>query len=73
VAVARALVGQPEVLLADEPTSQLDPSAAGELRTLICEIHAGGTTVMLSSHDPQLVALGTTIYELDAGRLKGSP
>jgi putative ABC transport system ATP-binding protein len=73
VAVARALAGQPEVLLADEPTSQLDPAAAGKLRTLLRAIHAGGTTVVLSSHDPELVALATTVYELEAGRLKGLP
>jgi putative ABC transport system ATP-binding protein len=70
VAVARALAGNPEVLLADEPTSQLDPVAAGELRALVREIHGGGVTVVLSSHDPQLVALGTTVWELAGGRLK---
>jgi putative ABC transport system ATP-binding protein len=70
VAIARALAGQPEVLLADEPTSQLDPATAAELRALFRELHAGGSTVVLSSHDPQLVALGTVVFELEAGRLK---
>jgi putative ABC transport system ATP-binding protein len=70
VAVARALAGQPAVLLADEPTSQLDPAAAGQLRTLFREVHAAGATVVMSSHDPQLVALATLVVELEAGRLK---
>jgi putative ABC transport system ATP-binding protein len=70
VAVARALAAEPEVLLADEPTSQLDPVAAGALRALLREVHACGRTVVLASHDPQLIALASTVFELEAGRLK---
>jgi putative ABC transport system ATP-binding protein len=70
VAVARALAGQPEILIADEPTSNLDPGAAGTLAEILREIHAEGKTVILSSHDPQLIALATQVYELEAGRLK---
>jgi putative ABC transport system ATP-binding protein len=72
VAVARALAGRPEVLLADEPTSQLDPRAAGELLAILQEIHAEGKTIVLSSHDPSLVNLGTHVYELEGGRLKAA-
>jgi putative ABC transport system ATP-binding protein len=70
VAVARALAGQPEVLLADEPTSNLDPAAAGELVALLQGIHAEGKTVIVSSHDPQLVSLATQVCRLEAGRLR---
>ena len=69
VAVARALAGAPEVLLADEPTSNLDLGAAGELLATLREFHAGGNTVVVSTHDPQLADLATEVHELRAGRL----
>jgi putative ABC transport system ATP-binding protein len=70
VAVARALVGSPELLLADEPTSQLDPAAAGQLWSIFREIHGEGKTVILSSHDAALTVLATAAYRLEAGRLE---
>jgi putative ABC transport system ATP-binding protein len=69
VAVARALVGHPEVLLADEPTSNLDETSAEILKSILEEFHRDGKTVILSSHDPQLVSLATKIYSLEKGRL----
>jgi putative ABC transport system ATP-binding protein len=72
VAIARALSGQPEVLLADEPTSNLDPATAGELLAALREAHAAGKTVVLSSHDPRVIALATQVYELEGGRLKAA-
>jgi putative ABC transport system ATP-binding protein len=74
VAVARALAGQPEILLADEPISHLDPAASLELLTLLQQLHGEGTTILLSTHDPGLVAWATTVFTLEAGRLKiGKP
>jgi putative ABC transport system ATP-binding protein len=70
VAVARALVGRPEVMLADEPTSNLDEASAKEVAALLREIHAEGTTVVLATHDAQLVSRATMVYRLQAGRLK---
>ncbi len=70
VAVARALVVRPEVILADEPTSNLDQASAAEVVGILRETHAGGTTVVLATHDPQLVGLATNVYELDTGKLK---
>jgi putative ABC transport system ATP-binding protein len=72
VAIARALAGRPEVVLADEPTSNLDPETARTLLRLFEEVRAGGGTVVLSSHDPAVVALATRVYELDRGRLKAA-
>jgi putative ABC transport system ATP-binding protein len=72
VAVARALVGEPEVLFADEPTSNLDAASAAELLAVLREFHAAGKTVVVSTHDPQLVALATDTYELRSGRLVGA-
>jgi putative ABC transport system ATP-binding protein len=68
VAFARALVGEPEVLFADEPTSNLDVASAQELLALLRSCHAGGQTVVVSTHDPQLAALATTVCVLRAGR-----
>jgi putative ABC transport system ATP-binding protein len=70
VAVARALVGRPEVVLADEPTSNLDEQAGEAVIALLRQAHAEGTTVVVSSHDPRLMALATRVCELEAGRLK---
>jgi putative ABC transport system ATP-binding protein len=72
VGVARALAGEPEALLADEPTSNLDPETADALLTLLRERHAAGTTLVLTSHDPRVLALATRRYHLVAGRLGNS-
>jgi putative ABC transport system ATP-binding protein len=71
VAIARALAGQPEVVLADEPTSNLDTDSARTLLAVFRELHADGKTLVLSSHDPAVVALASHVYELERGRLKG--
>jgi putative ABC transport system ATP-binding protein len=70
VAVARALAGDPEVMLADEPTSNLDAEAALGLMSILKAIHSQGKTVILSSHDPQWLSLATKSYELQGGRLR---
>lgn len=70
VAVARALAGRPAVLLADEPTSHLDQDATQGLFAHLHDLHRQGTTVLLASHDPRATSLATTVYELQAGKLK---
>lgn len=70
VGLARALGGAPEVLLADEPTSNLDRTAGRELAALLREVHREGMTVIVSTHDPDLVALASRVIELEGGRLK---
>ena len=72
VAAARALAGRPEVVLADEPTSNLDPGAAVALLAALREMHAEGKTVVLSSHDPAVLPLATYVLELEAGQLKSA-
>jgi len=67
--VARALAGDPEALLADEPTSNLDLQTADSMLAMLKERHAAGTTVVLSSHDPRVIALATCRIDLAAGRL----
>ncbi|XXU94918.1 ABC transporter ATP-binding protein [Sorangium sp. So ce1153] len=56
VAIARALVGEPSLLLADEPTGNLDSRSARQILDLLERIHAGGTTIVMTTHDPELAA-----------------
>ncbi|MCD8157165.1 MAG: cell division ATP-binding protein FtsE [Clostridiales bacterium] len=56
VAIARALVNQPKILLADEPTGNLDPGNAWEIMKLMEEINKNGTTVLVVSHNMEIVS-----------------
>jgi cell division transport system ATP-binding protein len=58
VAVARAIVGEPAILLGDEPTGNLDPQRARELLELLDAIHQRGTTLVIATHDPVVVDFG---------------
>jgi putative ABC transport system ATP-binding protein len=70
VAVARALAGQPEVLLGDEPTSNLDALTSDTLLAVFKELHTAGKTVVLASHDPRVISVATNVIELQGGKLK---
>jgi cell division transport system ATP-binding protein len=70
VALARAVVRRPALLLADEPTGNLDDAMAGEIHELIRDIWASGTTVILATHQTRLAAvLRRRTLVLDGGRL----
>jgi len=56
VAIARAIAGQPPVLLADEPTGNLDTASGREVMGLLSQLHAGGHTVVIITHDPRIGA-----------------
>jgi len=73
VALARALAGEPEALLADEPTSNLDLETGAILLAVIGEMRAAGGTVVVASHDPRVICPATHVYELHGGRLKTAP
>jgi len=69
VAVARALAGDPAVVLADEPTGSLDPVSAGIIMDLLLDFHRAGGTVILATHDDHLLAGARRVLVLDGGRL----
>ena len=70
VAIARALVSDPVLLIADEPTGNLDPDLSLEIMNLFREINAGGTTVLVATHDRELIRLvGRRTVTLDQGRV----
>ncbi|MEU4344857.1 cell division ATP-binding protein FtsE [Nocardia sp. NPDC023852] len=70
VAIARAFVNRPLVLLADEPTGNLDPDTSGDIMMLLERINRIGTTVLMATHDNHIVdAMRRRVVELDHGRL----
>ena len=70
VAIARALINDPTLLLADEPTGNLDPDLSLEIMNLLREVNAGGTTVLVATHDRELIRLvGRRTVTLDHGKI----
>ena len=69
--LARAIIKEPEIILADEPTGNLDPVASFELVRLLETIHETGTTILMASHNYNLIkGRGCPIYELKDGILR---
>ena len=70
VGIARAVVGRPKILLADEPTGNLDPDLARSVMELFCQFNELGTTVVIASHDIGLIeSMQTPTLNLTAGRI----
>jgi putative ABC transport system ATP-binding protein len=69
VAVARATAGRPLVLLADEPTGNLDSRNGAEVMDLLDELHAGGATIVMVTHDPRYIPRARHSVYLFDGRL----
>jgi cell division transport system ATP-binding protein len=70
VAIARALINEPMLLLADEPTGNLDPDMAQEIMSLFQEVNARGTTVLVATHDREMIQrMGKRVITLDHGRV----
>lgn len=72
VAVARALAGSPKLLLADEPTGNLDSASGKGVMELLAELHRCGSTICMVTHDPRYETYATRIVRLFDGRIIGS-
>lgn len=70
VAIVRALAADPLLLLADEPTSNLDRGSAADLIALLDELRAGGLTIVAATHDSNLLALASRTCLMEHGRLR---
>ena len=70
VAIARAAVNKPAILLADEPTGNLDPDTSWGIMEVLDTIHQNGTTVVMATHDHEIVnTMRRRVIELDAGKI----
>jgi putative ABC transport system ATP-binding protein len=71
LAIARALANEPTLLLADEPTGALDSAGGQEVIELLSRLHAGGQTIVLVTHDPDVAAAADTVLRMRDGRIVG--
>jgi putative ABC transport system ATP-binding protein len=69
VAIARALVNRPQLVLADEPTGNLDTRTGAEIMTLLHKLHGDGSTVVMVTHDPALAAQAQRRLSIRDGRI----
>ncbi|MEM9494215.1 MAG: ATP-binding cassette domain-containing protein, partial [Myxococcota bacterium] len=69
VAVARALVAEPSILLADEPTGNLDSATEREILGLFGELHGAGNTIIIVTHEPEVAAQCPRAIRLADGRI----
>jgi putative ABC transport system ATP-binding protein len=70
VAIARALVNQPSILLADEPTGNLDSATSEEIMLVFGDLHAAGQTVVMVTHEPDIAANAARVITLRDGRIE---
>lgn len=74
VAIARAVINKPDLLVADEPTGNVDPEMSQRLMHLFVELNKLGTTTVVATHDENLVAaIGAPVFSLDKGQLSVRP
>ena len=70
VAIARAIVHQPGVLIADEPTGNLDPQLSEEIMDLLVKVNSQGTTVFVASHDHEMVRRrARRVVQIQSGKI----
>jgi putative ABC transport system ATP-binding protein len=67
VAIARALVGNPSLIIADEPTGNLDSVSSKVVMELLAELHAGGSTILMVTHNPELTRYATRVLYMYDG------
>jgi len=69
VAIARALAMEPDIVLADEPTGNLDSSAGGDIMSIFTELYKQGRTLIIITHDPALAKRASRVVEIHDGRI----
>ncbi|MEQ1501292.1 MAG: ABC transporter ATP-binding protein [Myxococcota bacterium] len=69
VAIARALVTNPRLLLADEPTGALDTDTTGQILTMLDELHRGGLTILVVTHEPEVAAHAQRVVWVRDGKI----
>lgn len=69
VAIARALVGRPRILVADEPTGNLDSASGKGIMDLLRDVHSKGTTICMVTHDPRFVDMADRVVDMFDGKL----
>ena len=69
VLIARALMNEPKILIADEPTSDLDSKTTIEIMDMLKEINEKGTTIIIVTHDNDLLKYGSRLLEMTDGKL----
>ena len=73
VAIARAIAGRPPIVLADEPTGNLDSRSGEAVMEMLRDLHAGSATISLATHNPQVIAMAQRHIYLFDGRLTPEP
>ncbi len=71
VAIARGLINSPQILIADEPTSNIDADSITRLLKILAELKEEGKTIIIASHDPIFRSQGDVLFNLDRGKLEG--
>ena len=69
VAIARALVNKPAIVLADEPTGNLDSASGQAIVALFAELHAAGQTIVMITHDQAVARLASRIVQIRDGQI----
>jgi putative ABC transport system ATP-binding protein len=73
VAIARALINSPSILIADEPTGDLDIDTEAEIMALFRQLNAEGITIVMVTHNPDLIPCASHIYAMSRGKLVKNP
>ena len=69
VAIARALVNHPEIIIADEPTSNVDEETGEQIRLLLKELKDNGATILVATHDTAFEKLADVVFKMKNGRI----
>jgi len=70
VAIARALVNNPEIIIADEPTSNIDEETSEQVLKLLTELKSGGATILVATHDAHFEKIADMVYKMKNGRIE---